>query len=80
MVQARVNVTDASFAPVTKFVVRTAQGYDPCIAVLHVLIAFIVQGCVHVCLRFAVCVGSSGVCMVAVLSVMFILVLNCEEL
>ena len=80
MLQARVNVTDANFAPVTKFVVRTAQGYDPCIAALHVLTAFIVQGCVHVCLRFAVGVGLSGVCMVDVLSVMFILVLNCEVL
>ena len=35
---------------------------------------------VHVCLRFAVDVGSSGVCMFHVLILMSILVLNCEVL
>ena len=35
----------------------------PCIATLHVLIALTVLGCVHVCLRFAVGVGLSGVYM-----------------
>ena len=55
--------------------------HGPCIAALRVLIALIVPGCVHVCLRFAVGVGSSGVCMFHVLIVMlFILVLNCELL
>ena len=39
-----------------------------------------VQGCVHVCLYFAVGVGSSGVCMFHVLILIFILVLNCEVL
>ena len=34
---------------------------------LHVWVALIVPGCVHVCLRFAVDVGSSGVCMFHVL-------------
>ena len=54
---------------------------DPCIAALHVLTALIVLGCVHsVCLRFAVGVGLSGVCMFGVLTVMFILVLNCGVL
>jgi len=52
----------------------------PCIAALHVLIALTVPGCVHVCLRFAVGVGLSGVCMFHVLIVMLILVLNCEVL
>ena len=36
--------------------------HGPCIAALHVLIALIVLGCVHVCLRFAVGVGSSESC------------------
>ena len=45
--------------------------HGPCIAALHVGVAVIVPGCVHVCLRFAVSVGSSGVCMFHVL--MFIL-------
>ena len=54
--------------------------HGPCIAVLHVLIALTVPGCVHVCLRFDVGVGLSGVCMFRVLIVMFILVLNCEVL
>ena len=40
----------------------------------------IALGCVHVCLHFAVGVGSSGVCMFQQLIVMFILVLNCEVL
>ena len=52
----------------------------PCIATLHVWVALIVPGCVHVCLRFSVGVGSSGVCMFDVLILMFILVLNCEVL
>ena len=48
---------------------------------LHVLVALIVPGCVHVCLRLAaVDVGSSGVCMFHVLILMSILVLNCEVL
>ena len=49
-------------------------------AALHVLIALTVPGCVLVCLRFAAGVGSSGVCMVYILIVKFILVLNCEVL
>ena len=52
----------------------------PCIAALHVWVALIVPGCVHVCLHFAVGVGSSGVCMFHVLILMSILVLNCEVL
>ena len=47
---------------------------------LHVWVALIVPGCVHVCLRFAVDVGSSGVYMFHVLIPMSILVLNCEVL
>ena len=47
---------------------------------LHVRVALIVLGCVHVCLRFAVGVGSPGVCMFHVLILMSILVLNCEVL
>ena len=39
----------------------------PCVAALHVWVALIVPGCVHVCLCFAVDVGSSGVCMFHVL-------------
>ena len=54
--------------------------HGPCIAALHVLIALIVPGCVHVGLRFAVGVALSGVCMFHLLIVMFILVLNCEVL
>ena len=55
--------------------------HGPCIiAALHVLIALIVLGCVHVCLRFAVGVGVSGVCMFHVLIAMFTLVLDCEVL
>ena len=54
--------------------------HGPCIAALHVLIALTVPGYVHVCLRFAVGVGLSGVCMFHVLIVMLILVLNCEVL
>ena len=42
--------------------------------------ALIVPGCVHVCLRFAVDVGSSGVCMFHVLILVLILFLNCEVL
>ena len=54
--------------------------HGPCTAALHVWVALIVPGCVHVCLRFAVDVGSSGVCMFHVLILMSILVLNCEVL
>ena len=54
--------------------------HGSCIAALHVWVALIVPGCVHVCLRFAVGVGSSGVCMFHVLILMSILVLNCEVL
>ena len=52
----------------------------PCVAALHVWVALIVPGCVHVCLHFAVGAGSSGVCMFHVLTLMSILVLNCEVL
>ena len=51
-----------------------------CIAASRVWVALIAPGCVHVCPRFAVGVGSSGVCMFHVLILMFILVLNCEVL
>jgi len=51
-----------------------------CIAVLYVWVALIIPGCVLVCLRFAVGVGSSGVCMFHVLILVSILVLNCEVL
>ena len=54
--------------------------FGPCIAALHVWVALMVLGCVHVCLRFAVDVGSSGVCMFHVLIMMSILVLNFEVL
>ena len=54
--------------------------HGPCIDALHVRVALTVPGCVHACLRFAVDVGSSGVCMFYVLILMFILVLNCEVL
>ena len=47
---------------------------------VHVWVALIVPGCVHVCLCFAVGIESSGVCMFHVLILMFILVLNCELL
>ena len=57
---------------------RCAHG--PCIAALHIWVALIVPECAHVCLRFAVGIGSSGVCMFHVLILMFILVLNCEVL
>ena len=53
--------------------------HGPCIAALHVWVALIVPGCVHVCLRFVVGVGLSGViCMFHVLIMIFIVVLNCE--
>ena len=52
--------------------------HGPCIAALHVWVALIVPGCVHVCPCFAVDVGSSGVCMFHVLILMSSLVLNCE--
>ena len=52
----------------------------PCIAALHFLTAAIVLGCVRVCLRFAVGVGLSGICMFHVWIVMLVLVLNCEAL
>ena len=54
--------------------------HGPCIAALHVWAALIVPECVLVCLRFAVGVGSAGVCMFHVLILMSILVLNCEVL
>ena len=54
--------------------------HGPCIAGLHVWVALIVPKCVHICLHFAVDVGSSGVCMFYVLILMSILVLNCEVL
>ena len=37
--------------------------HGPCIAALHVWVALIVPGCVHICLHFAVGVGSYGVYM-----------------
>ena len=46
----------------------------PCNAALHVLTAFIVPGCVRVCLYFPGGIGSSGVCMFHILILMFILV------
>ena len=52
----------------------------PCITPLHAWVAVTVPGFVHVCLRFSVGVGSSGVCMFDALILMFILVLNCEVL
>ena len=54
--------------------------HGPCIAALHVWVALMVPGCVHVYLRFAVDVGSSGVCMFHALIPMSIHVLNCEAL
>ena len=54
--------------------------HGPYFAALYIWVALIVPGCVHVCLHFAVGVGSSGVCMFDVFIVMFILVLNCEVL
>ena len=48
--------------------------------VLDVWVALIVPGCVHVCLRFAVGVGLTGVCLFHVLILISILVLNCKEL
>ena len=50
--------------------------HGPRVAALHVWVALIVPGCVHVGLRFAVGVGSSGVCTFHVLILMSILVLN----
>ena len=52
----------------------------PCIAALHIWVALIVPGCVHVCLRLAVGIELSGVCMFLVLILMSILFLNCEVL
>ena len=54
--------------------------HGPRVAALHVWVALIVPGCVHVCLRFALGVGSSGVCLFHVLILISILVLNCEGL
>ena len=54
--------------------------HGPCVAALHVWVALIVPGCVHGGLRFAVEVGSSGVCVFHVLILMSIVVLNCEVL
>ena len=56
------------------------QHTHPCIAALHVWVALIVPGCVHICLHFAVGAGSSGVCMFHVLILISILVWNCEVL
>ena len=47
--------------------------HGPCIAALHVWVALIVPGCVHVCLHFAVGVGSYSVRMFHVLILMSIL-------
>ena len=44
------------------------------------LFALTVPGCVHVCLRFTVGVGSSGICIFHVLILMSILVSNSEVL
>ena len=52
----------------------------PFFAVLHVWVALIVPGCVHVCLRFAVGLGSSGVCMFHALILMFVDIHSCFEL
>ena len=73
------NVYDYYDALCICFVIMTCA-HGPCIAALHVWVALTVPGCVQVCLRFAVGVGSSGVCMFHVLILMFILVLKCEEL
>ena len=54
--------------------------HGPCPAALHVQVALIAPGCVHVGLRFAVGVGLSGVCMFHVLILMPVLVLNCGVL
>ena len=69
---------------VVMFFVFDLQSWDE--SMVHVLLHCmsglhrLFQRCVHVCLRFAVDVGSSGVCMFHVLILMFILVLNCEVL
>ena len=47
---------------------------------MHVWVAMVVLGWVHVCLHFAVAVGLSTVYMFHVLILMSILVLNCEVL
>ena len=62
------------------FVFDFRRVHGSCIAALYVLIALTVPGCAHVCLRFAVGVGSSGVCMFHVLILMNMLVLNCAVL
>ena len=49
--------------------------HSPCTAALQVLTALTVPGCVLVCLRFAVGVGSSGVYMFYVFILMSIVVL-----
>ena len=54
--------------------------HGPRVAALHVWIALMVPGCVHVGLHFAVDVGSSGVGMFHALILMSILVLNCGML
>ena len=54
--------------------------HGPCITALLVWVALTVPGCVHVCLRFAVGVGLSGVTMFHAVILMSILVLNCEVL
>ena len=54
--------------------------HGPCIVALHVWVAPIVPGCVHVHLHFAVGNGLSGECMFHVLILMFILASNCQVL
>ena len=55
--------------------------HGPCIAALHVWVALTDRDvCMDASTFFAVGVGSSGVCMLQVLIVMFILVLNCKVL
>ena len=55
--------------------------HGACIAALHVWVALIVLGCVHVYLHFAVGVGSSGICMFHVLILMSFLfrIVKCFE-
>ena len=54
--------------------------HGPRIAALRDWVALLVPGYVHVCLRFAVGVGSSGVRMFHVLILLSFLVLNREVL
>ena len=72
------------FESVFAFIILS--GLSQCISVpssvrLQRLIGkMMVPGCVHVCLRFAVGFGTSGVCTFHVLILMSNLVLNCEVL